>query len=72
MKVIYYWSEDGDGEICERQDFVADSPGLCYHCDTSIPVGTEASLLTNEDGAYYRMHRACADKGCSMLRENNL
>ena len=59
--VRYYWSEDSDPELCTRKDFIASTPGLCYHCDQSIPVGSKTSLLRSADGGYYRMHRTCAD-----------
>lgn len=55
VKVTY------NGEVCSRKDFTALEPGLCYHCDKSIPVGSEISLLSSPDGDIYRMHKACAD-----------
>ena len=45
-----------------REDSIANSPGLCYHCDNSIPVGSEVTVIKTADGGYYRMHKACADK----------
>jgi len=70
MTVRYYWSEDSDPELCSRRDFTASTPGLCYHCDYSIPVGSKASLLRSGDGGYYRMHRTCADKSSTFIEPN--
>lgn len=64
-KVIYQWSEDGDREICTREDFTAHEQGLCYHCDNSIKTGDKISILTAPQGYQYRMHSECADKGCA-------
>ena len=63
--VRYQWSEDGEVELCMRKDSISDGPGLCYHCDDSIPVGSEVSVLRPYTGGYYRMHKECADRGCT-------
>ena len=62
MNVLYYWTEDGDPELCSHEDAIAKDGGLCYHCDNSIAAGAEISLLRPVDGGLRRMHRACADE----------
>jgi len=65
MKVTYYWTEDGVGETCDRQDIVMTQPALCYHCDSLIPPGSDASVLALAGGEQYFLHRYCAEKGCT-------
>ena len=39
-----------------RKDSIADSPGLCYHCDSSIEIGSEITTFGPK-----RMHRSCVN-----------
>ena len=71
MKVRYWWTEDGDAEVCERAEGVAEEDTQCYHCSSQIKAGTEVSLLTSSlDNEEYIMCVGCADKNTqAVVRE---
>lgn len=50
------WYEDHPVDISIREDSIADGPGLCYHCDNSIPVGSKATTF-----GPIRLHTACVE-----------
>lgn len=60
MKVKYYWTNDGVGEVCERTSETTSKDELCYHCNSVIPAGTPCVKLTALDGDIYWLHVACA------------
>ena len=63
VKVSYWWSEDGDPEVCERTEGVLEEATECYHCLAKLQEGESVSKLTSlEDGEEYIMCVACADK----------
>lgn len=66
-KVRYWWSEDGEPELCDRKELVTKESALCYHCDCVIPAGSPATELITADGEHYLLHKECADKGCSAI-----
>ena len=65
-KVRYWWSEDGVGELCVRNDTVTKEDTLCYHCDCIIPAGSPAAELTTSEGEKHILHKECADKNCEV------
>lgn len=63
MKVRYWWSEDGTGELCDYQKTVAKQSCRCYHCDQDIPVNATVVQLRTSDGETFLLHEACGKKG---------
>ena len=63
MKVKYWWSEDGEIEICEKSDRVMEVDGECYHCAAKLHKGNrvcELKVLKDEDT--YILCKSCAEK----------
>lgn len=68
MKVRYWWTEDGIGEICNREDGILEEATECYHCMSKLQKGMKVSKLTAiNDGNEYVMCRECADRSTQML-----
>ena len=63
MKVHYWWSEDGECELCEHQSVTAVQECRCYHCDQEILVGATVVQLRTSDGETYLLHEECGKKG---------
>ena len=51
----------------KREDSIADGPGLCYHCDHSIPVGSEVTTF-----GPVRLHRACVEGYLDSVAHNEI
>lgn len=60
MKVKYYWTHDGSGEVCEYEKVTAPEGMRCYHCGNPILSGYECVKLQALDGDVYFLHPACA------------
>lgn len=69
MKVRYYWSEDGLGEVCDYEKAITPKNVQCTHCDTPILNGSKCVQLKNTDDDVYWLHSECAEKGVSFLSE---
>lgn len=67
MKVRYYWTEDGEAELCDYEKTTIKQEERCEHCDTFIPVG-ECVKLTTRQGTIYWLHSHCAKKGIDFPR----
>ena len=67
MKVRYYWTEDGEAELCDYEKITIEQEERCYHCDSSIPAG-ECVKLTTRQGVIYWLHDHCAKKGVDFPR----
>lgn len=63
MKIRYWWSEDGEYELCDYQKVVTEQPCHCYHCDREIPAETTVDKLQPRSGEPYLMHEECGKKG---------
>lgn len=63
VKVRYYWTEDGKGEMCSLEKITTEQDTPCYHCDNLIPAKTLAVKLRTVDGEYV-LHKECALKNC--------
>ena len=63
MKVRYWWSEDGEGELCDHEKAVTEQPCRCYHCDREIPAWTIIDKLRPRSGETYLLHEECSKKG---------
>lgn len=61
-KVRYYWTEDGEAELCDYEKITIEKEERCEHCDNVIPVG-ECVKLTTWQGSVYWLHNHCAKKG---------
>lgn len=64
-KCLYYWTEDGIPELCERQEYTLTEEEWCYHCDRKLPEGERVIGLLAEDGDEYVLCPECAKKACS-------
>ena len=63
MALFYQWTEDGEAELCTREDIDIIAPiEWCYHCGSPIGIGKASKITTQTDT--YIMHTYCADKGC--------
>ena len=60
MKVKYYWTHDGTGEVCEYENATTPNDIQCYHCNNPILNGNECVKLTTLDGDVYWLHEHCA------------
>lgn len=63
MKVRYWWSEDGECELCDHEKVVTEQPCRCYHCDQEIPAGAACVKLQANAGEVYLLHEECGKKG---------
>lgn len=62
MKVIYWWTEDGDNEICERTDRVLEKDGECYHCAKKLYKGDKICMLkVLDDKDTYVLCKQCEE-----------
>lgn len=65
IRVMYWWTEDGNGELCALDKIVTEKEIHCDHCDTLIPAHHPAVKLKAVDDTYI-LHQACALKGCNI------
>lgn len=65
-KVRYYWSEDGEPELCDYEKLIIPYELRCYHCYNMIEPG-ECVKLRNRKGEIYYLHNNCARDGVSFL-----
>ena len=63
MRVKYWWSEDGECEVCDHEKVVTEQPWRCYHCDREIPAGTVSDKLQSSSGETYLLHEECGKQG---------
>ena len=68
-KVLYRWSKKGKPDLCEQTEIVLRTEALCYHCGARIAAGISAVSLLTDRGETYLLHKACADKSCSAVKE---
>lgn len=63
MIVRYWWTEDGEAELCERTETVLEENSECYHCSFKHKKGAKVSLLKPlyKDDTYV-LCVECADK----------
>lgn len=68
MKVRYWWTADGDAEICERTEVVLEEETECYHCLRQIPKGERAIwLISDKDQDNYIICSACDKQGTQVM-----
>lgn len=67
--VCYWWSWDGEIELCERMDVVIDEEKECYHClAVHKPENRMAKLYSVKDNLTYHMCIRCADENTSRYK----
>ena len=66
--VRYWWSEDGEAEICKRNSFLVETEAECCHCLKMLPKGEIGFSLENRsNGEQYIICKECAEKSCADL-----
>ena len=66
-KIRYWWTEDGQPEICEAEKIELNNETRCYHCDNVIPGGEAMQLTCCVDGDKYILHLKCFKKSCESI-----
>ena len=68
MIVRYWWTEDGEAELCERTECVLEENSECYHCLAKHEKGARVSILKPlYDEDTYVMCVECADKSTQLV-----
>lgn len=68
MTVRYWWTDDGEAEICERREVILEEDAECYHCSEKLEKGQRVCLLTNlKDNERYYLSTRCAEKSTSII-----
>ena len=63
MRIMYWWTEDGDPEACEKTDGISEESTECYHCMRKIALGDNISVLTTlADSETYVLCAECTEK----------
>lgn len=59
--VRYWWSSDGEEEICNRIETTVEEETECYHCLQKHKAGSRMSMLQSveEKEAYFFVYRMC-------------
>ena len=63
--VRYWWTCDGEGELCRAERVATPTGATCYHCGAPFTKDdAEAIKLTSvADGEAYLLHKRCAAEG---------
>lgn len=64
IRVMYYWTEDGEGELCALDKITTAQDTRCSYCDSTIPTDSLAVKLRAVDDTY-TLHNECALKSCN-------
>ena len=68
MKVRYWWTEDGEAEVCESIGIILGEKAECYHCMIKLEKGTMVKELTSlRDTEKYILCIACAEKSTQRI-----
>lgn len=71
-KVFYRWSKKGKPDLCSYEEITTRGEHLCYHCGTKISGSSDAVLLQSDRGEAFFLHKICAEKSCSFIKEGCL
>ncbi len=70
MIVRYWWTEEGEFELCERTETVLEEKSECYHCLYKHKKGTKVSILKPiYEEVTYVMCVGCADKSTQVVED---
>lgn len=67
MKVKYWWSEDGQAELCDATQITAPKNLTCYHNDCKIKKNSICYELTAKDQDKYILCKKCFDEATKIL-----
>ena len=68
MKVLYWWTEDGEAEQCEMTKEILTSSVECYHCGKMSYTDEDGYRLTSlEDGEEYVLCGGCAERNLKIV-----
>lgn len=66
-KVRYWWTEDGQAELCNAIEKIAQADLPCYHRDCKIKKGNTYYELTAKDQDKYILCKKCFDEATKIL-----